>query len=82
MSCPNDGEVVGVGQPTAVRFDENITDRVAAQGGHHGQEPIRPSRVPSNGGNATAKCGGAQPNTGSPAPSVDVTVNTYGVELG
>ncbi len=29
---PNDGEVVGVGQPIAVRFDENITDREAAQG--------------------------------------------------
>ncbi len=28
---PNDGEVVGVGQPIAVRFDENITDRLAAQ---------------------------------------------------
>ena len=27
---PNDGEVVGVGQPIAVRFDENIPDR-----GHH-----------------------------------------------
>src|SRR5690242_16690728 len=28
---PNDGEVVGVGQPVAVQFDENITDRLAAQ---------------------------------------------------
>ena len=28
---PNDGEVVGVGQPIAIRFDENIPDRVAAQ---------------------------------------------------
>ncbi|MGV0992144.1 MAG: L,D-transpeptidase [Mycobacterium sp.] len=28
---PNDGEVVGVGQPVAVRFDENIPDRVAAE---------------------------------------------------
>nr|MDT0526900.1 Ig-like domain-containing protein [Streptomyces sp. DSM 41633] len=28
---PNDGEVVGVGQPVAIRFDENITDRLAAQ---------------------------------------------------
>ena len=28
---PDDGEVVGVGQPIAVRFDENIPDRVAAQ---------------------------------------------------
>jgi lipoprotein-anchoring transpeptidase ErfK/SrfK len=28
---PNDGEVVGVGQPIAVRFDENIPNRLAAQ---------------------------------------------------
>ena len=28
---PNDGEVVGVGQPVAVRFDENIPNRLAAQ---------------------------------------------------
>src|SRR5690242_12295833 len=28
---PNDGEVVGVGQPIAIQFDENITDRLAAQ---------------------------------------------------
>ena len=29
---PSDGEVVGVGQPVAVRFDENIPNRLAAQG--------------------------------------------------
>jgi hypothetical protein len=28
---PNDGEVVGVGQPISIRFDENIGDRIAAQ---------------------------------------------------
>src|SRR3954466_2792753 len=28
---PNDGEVVGVGQPVAVRFDENIPNRQAAE---------------------------------------------------
>jgi hypothetical protein len=28
---PNDGEVVGVGQPVAIRFDENISNRLAAQ---------------------------------------------------
>ncbi|MGH3583459.1 MAG: Ig-like domain-containing protein, partial [Mycobacterium sp.] len=28
---PNDGEVVGIGQPIAVRFDENISNRLAAQ---------------------------------------------------
>ena len=29
--APNDGEVVGVGQPVAVKFDERIPDRLAAQ---------------------------------------------------
>ncbi len=28
---PNEGETGGVGQPSAIRFDENITNRVAAQ---------------------------------------------------
>ncbi|NDJ90798.1 L,D-transpeptidase [Mycolicibacter kumamotonensis] len=28
---PRDGEVVGVGQPVAIRFDENIVDRAAAE---------------------------------------------------
>src|SRR6185312_9474979 len=28
---PNEGEVVGVGQPVAVQFDENIPNRLAAQ---------------------------------------------------
>ncbi|MDT5146278.1 MAG: hypothetical protein QOC58_923, partial [Mycobacterium sp.] len=28
---PSDGEVVGIGEPVAIRFDENIADRAAAQ---------------------------------------------------
>ncbi|MBV9512947.1 MAG: L,D-transpeptidase family protein [Mycobacteriaceae bacterium] len=28
---PNDGEVVGIGEPVAIRFDENIPNRLAAQ---------------------------------------------------
>ncbi len=28
---PNDGEVVGIGQPVAIRFDEDIPNRLAAQ---------------------------------------------------
>lgn len=28
---PQDGEVVGVGQPVSIRFDENITNRLAAE---------------------------------------------------
>nr|WP_296778605.1 Ig-like domain-containing protein [Rhodococcus sp. (in: high G+C Gram-positive bacteria)] len=28
---PNEGDVVGIGQPVAVQFDESITDKIAAQ---------------------------------------------------
>ena len=33
---PNDGEVVGIGQPVAVRFDENIPEPARRSEGHHG----------------------------------------------
>jgi hypothetical protein len=42
---PNDGEVVGIGQPIAIRFDENIPDRVAAQRASHQRHD-----QPSSGG--------------------------------
>ena len=45
---PNDGETVGVGQPLAIRFDENITNRVAAQQAIMVTTNPR-SRVPSTG---------------------------------
>lgn len=45
---PNDGETVGVGQPLAIRFDENITNRVAAQQAITVTTNPR-SRVPSTG---------------------------------
>ncbi|MGV9797739.1 L,D-transpeptidase [Mycobacterium sp. NPDC003449] len=77
---PNDGEVVGVGQPLAVRFDENITDRVAAQ------QAIKVTTNPPVEGafywlnNREVRWRPAQ--YWEPGTSVDVTVNTYGVELG
>jgi lipoprotein-anchoring transpeptidase ErfK/SrfK len=77
---PNDGETVGIGQPIAVRFDENIPDRVAAE---------RAIKVTSN-----PKVEGAfywlsnrevrwrPQNYWKPGTTVDVAVNTYGVDLG
>ena len=43
---PGDGEVVGIGQPIAVRFDENIPDRAGRREGHHGHhQPAGRGRV-------------------------------------
>jgi lipoprotein-anchoring transpeptidase ErfK/SrfK len=77
---PNDGEVVGVGQPVAVRFDEDIPNRSAAE---------RAISVVTN-----PKVEGAfywlnnrevrwrPENYWKPGTTVDVAVNTYGVDLG
>ncbi|MED5813259.1 Ig-like domain-containing protein [Mycolicibacterium sp. 050232] len=77
---PNDGEVVGVGQPIAVRFDENITDRVAAQ------RTITVKTDPPVEGafywlnNREVRWRPAK--YWKPGTTVDVSVNTYGVALG
>lgn len=77
---PNDGEVVGVGQPVAVRFDENVPNRQAAE---------RAISVVTN-----PRVEGAfywlnnrevrwrPQNYWKPGTTVDVAVNTYGVDLG
>lgn len=77
---PNKGEVVGVGQPLAIRFDENITDRLAAQ------KAITVKTTPAVDG-AFYWLNGREvrwrpAEYWKPGTSVDVTVNTYGVELG
>lgn len=77
---PNDGEVVGVGQPIAVRFDENITDRLAAQ-----RAITVKTNPPVEGAfywlnNREVRWRPAK--YWKPGTSVDVTVNTYGVALG
>ena len=41
---PNDGEVVGVGQPVAIRFDENIPNRLG------GRESDQDHEQPAGGG--------------------------------
>jgi lipoprotein-anchoring transpeptidase ErfK/SrfK len=77
---PNDGEVVGVGQPVAVRFDENIPDRVAAQ-----RAITVKTNPPVEGAfywlsNREVRWRPAQ--YWKPGTTVDVSVNTYGVDLG
>ncbi|BBY96450.1 hypothetical protein MGALJ_61190 (plasmid) [Mycobacterium gallinarum] len=77
---PNDGEVVGVGQPIAVRFDENIPDRLAAQ-----QAIIVTTNPPVEGAfywlnDREVRWRPAQ--YWKPGTSVDVQVKAYGVDLG
>jgi lipoprotein-anchoring transpeptidase ErfK/SrfK len=77
---PNEGEVVGVGQPVAVQFDENITNRLAAQ------KAIKITTNPPVEGafywlnNREVRW--RPEHYWKPGTTVDVAVNIYGVDLG
>lgn len=77
---PGDGEVVGVGLPIAVRFDENIPDRVAAE-----KAITVTTDPPVEGafywlGNREVRW---RPREfWQPGTTVTVNVNTFGVDLG
>lgn len=77
---PVDGSVVGVGQPVSVRFDENIPNRLAAQ------RAIKVSTTPHVEGafywlnNREVRWRPAE--YWKPGTTVNVEVNTYGVDLG
>jgi lipoprotein-anchoring transpeptidase ErfK/SrfK len=77
---PNDGEVVGVGQPVAVRFDENIPNRLAAE-----KAITVVTNPPVEGAfywlsNREVRW---RPQAyWKPGTTMDVAVNTYGVDLG
>ena len=77
---PNDGEVVGIGQPIAVRFDEDIPNRLAAQ------KAITVTTNPQVEGafywlnNREVRWRPAE--YWKPGTTVEVAVNTYGVDLG
>jgi lipoprotein-anchoring transpeptidase ErfK/SrfK len=77
---PSDGEVVGIGQPVAIQFDENIPNRVAAQ------KAIKIKTDPPVEGafywlnNREVRWRPAA--FWKPGTKVDVAVNTYGVDLG
>jgi lipoprotein-anchoring transpeptidase ErfK/SrfK len=79
-ALPNDGEVVGVGQPVAIQFDENIPNRLAAQ------KAIKITTDPPVEGafywlnNREVRWRPAQ--YWKPGTTVDVAVNIYGVDLG
>lgn len=77
---PTEGEVVGIGQPVAVQFDENIPNRLAAQ------RAITVKTTPPVEGafywlnNREVRWRPAA--YWKPGTTVEVQVNTYGVDLG
>ena len=77
---PNEGEVVGVGQPVAVQFDENVPNRLAAQ------KAIKITTNPPVEGafywlnNREVRW--RPEHYWKPGTTVDVAVNIYGVDLG
>ena len=77
---PNDGEVVGVGQPVAVRFDEDIPNRLAAEKAITvtANPPVEGAFYWLNNREVRWR----PENYWKPGTTVDVAVNTYGVDLG
>lgn len=77
---PGDGSVVGVGQPVAVRFDENIPDRAAAQ------KAITVTTDPPVEGAfywlSNREVRWRPENFWQPGTTVRVTAKTFGVDLG
>lgn len=77
---PNDGEVVGVGQPIAIRFDEDIPNRLAAQ------NAIKVTTNPKVEGAFywlnSREVRWRPAEYWKPGTTVDVAANTYGVDLG
>ncbi|KUH66979.1 hypothetical protein AU184_21010 [Mycolicibacterium novocastrense] len=77
---PNNGEVVGVGQPIAVRFDEDIPNRLAAQ------NAIRVVTTPPVDGAfywlSSREVRWRPAEYWKPGTTVEVSVKTYGVDLG
>ncbi|WP_411194362.1 L,D-transpeptidase [Rhodococcus erythropolis] len=77
---PNEGDVVGIGQPIAVQFDENIPDRKAAEAA------ITVTTTPAVEGafywvnNREVRW--RPENYWAPGTKVDVNVNVYGRNLG
>ncbi len=79
-AAPRDGEVVGVGEPVAVQFDENIANREAAE-----KAIVVTTDPPVEGAfywlnNREVRW--RPEHFWKPGTKVNVAVNTYGVDLG
>jgi lipoprotein-anchoring transpeptidase ErfK/SrfK len=77
---PQDGEAVGVGQPVAIRFDENIANRAAAEKATRitADPPVEGAFYWLNNREVRWR----PEHFWKPGTAVDVAVNTYGVDLG
>jgi len=77
---PSDGDTVGIGQPIAIRFDENIPNRAAAE------RAIKVTTTPPVEGAfywlSNREVRWRPQHYWTPGTTVDVQVNTYGVDLG
>ena len=77
---PNDGETVGVGQPIAIRFDENIPNRAAAE------QAIKVTTNPPVEGAfywiSEREVRWRPQNFWKPGTAVDVAIDIYGVDMG
>jgi lipoprotein-anchoring transpeptidase ErfK/SrfK len=79
-AMPHDGEVVGVGEPVAIQFDENIANREAAE-----KAIVVTTDPPVEGAfywlnNREVRW--RPEHFWKPGTAVNVAVNTYGVDLG
>jgi lipoprotein-anchoring transpeptidase ErfK/SrfK len=79
-AMPHDGEVVGVGEPLAIRFDENIADRAAAEKAIvvTADPPVEGAFYWLNNREVRWR----PEHFWKPGTAVNVAVNTYGVDLG
>jgi len=77
---PGDGEVVGVGQPVAVRFDEDVPNRLAAERAI--TVTANPPVVGAFYWLSNREVRWRPQAYWKPGTTVDVAVNTYGVDLG
>jgi len=77
---PNNGEVVGIGQPVAIRFDEDISNRLAAQRAITvtTNPPVEGAFYWLNNREVRWR----PQHYWKPGTAVEVAVNTYGVDLG
>jgi lipoprotein-anchoring transpeptidase ErfK/SrfK len=77
---PGDGEVVGIGEPVAIRFDENIANRAAAEKAIAitANPPVEGAFYWLNNREVRWR----PEHFWKPGTAIDVAVNTYGVDLG
>jgi lipoprotein-anchoring transpeptidase ErfK/SrfK len=79
-AMPHDGEVVGVGEPVAIQFDENIANRAAAEKAIvvTADPPVEGAFYWLNNREVRWR----PEHFWKPGTNVNVAVNTYGVDLG